>query len=149
MTQNPRPVQAPLEYRVSAATMGNGGAQVTAAGAAIPVDVTWGGAPDGPGPAELLAAALAARLLRNLSRCGELIDFRYDGAEVDVVARRQDSPPRFVEFTYALRVSTDEPEHRVNLAHTNLRKFGTVFNTLAAVCEVHGTLEAFPRMEHD
>lgn len=105
MTQNPRPVQAPLEYRVSAATMGNGGAQVTAAGAAIPVDVTWGGAPDGPEPAELLAAALAARLLRNLSRCGELIDFRYDGEGVDVVARRQDSPPRFVEFTDALRVS--------------------------------------------
>lgn len=54
-----------------------------------------------------------------------------------------------MEFTYALRVSTDKPEHRVNLAHTNLRKFGTVFNTLAAVCEVHGTLEAFRRKDHD
>lgn len=93
MSQNPRPVQAPLEYRVSAATTGSGGAQVTAAGAVSPVDATWGGVPGGPGPAELLAAALAACLLKNLSRCGELIDFRYDGAEVDVVARRQDSPP--------------------------------------------------------
>jgi hypothetical protein len=31
------------------------------------------------------------------------------------------------------------------LVHANLRKFGTVFNTLAAVCDVHGTVTGVPR----
>ena len=56
--------------------------------------------------------------------------------------RRQDAPPKFVSVMYDLRVTTDEPGRRVELVHTNLRKFGTVYNTLAAVGDVHGTLTA-------
>jgi len=62
-----------------------------------------------------------------------------------VVARRQDSPPKFIEITYSLRVTTDELPRRVELTHANLRKFGTVYNTLAAVCKVHGTMQAVAR----
>ena len=42
--------------------------------------------------------------------------------EVDVVARRQDTPPKFVEITYELRLVTDEPERRIELLHRNLRE---------------------------
>jgi hypothetical protein len=41
-------------------------------------------------------------------------------------------------------VVTDEPERRVELAHRNLRNYGTVYNTLAAVCDVHGEMVAVP-----
>ena len=61
-----------------------------------------------------------------------------------MVARRQDSPPRFVEIHYTLHVHTDEPQRRVDLAHRNLRNYGTVYNTLAAVCDVHGEMLALP-----
>ena len=109
----------------------------------LTVDTRWGAGSLGePGPAELLAAALAACLLKNLARCRDLLDFDYDEAHVEVVARRQDRPPRFVDIGYTVRVTTGETERRVELAHHNLRTFGTVYNTLAAVCDVHGSMVA-------
>jgi hypothetical protein len=44
--------------------------------------------------------------------------------------------------SYHLRVVTDEPPARVELLHKNVRKFGTITNTLAAACELTGTIEA-------
>ena len=141
-------IPAQTEYRITAIAQPNGAATVTAAEASLSVNTRWGAEGVGePGPAELLAAAFAACLLKNLSRCHELLGFRYVEAQAEVVARRQDSPPRFVGITYTLRVATDETDRRVELAHQNLRKFGTVYNTLAAVCEVHGSMESYPLSE--
>ncbi len=56
--------------------------------------------------------------------------FAFDIADNDVTARRQDSPPKFVEIAYEFRLVTDEDERRVNLLHRNLSRFGTVCNTL-------------------
>jgi len=66
--------------------------------------------------------------------------FEYDGTDGEVVARRQDSPRRFVEITYRVRVVTDEPERRVELVHQNLRNYGTVFTPLprCATCTAAG-----------
>jgi hypothetical protein len=47
-----------------------------------------------------------------------------------------------VEITYLMRIVTDEPERRLELVHRNLRNHGTVYNTLAAACDVHGTVSA-------
>lgn len=136
---------APLEYRVSARATYGGDADVTAANTTIPLDAGWAAPPTGaPGPADLLASAFAACLLKNLARSGALLDFEYEDAQADVVLRRQDTPPKFVSVDYTLRVTTDEPERRIEVVHTNLRKFGTVYNTLAAVCDVHGTVTASP-----
>jgi uncharacterized OsmC-like protein len=137
-------VSAPsLTYTVRASTLAHGTAQVDAGSEAIRFDSSWASEPSGlPGPAELLAGSFAACLLKNLERAGQLLDFRYGSAEVGVTARRQDDPPRFVEITYELRVATDEPTRRLDLVHRNLQKYGTVYNTLAAVCDVHGTLVA-------
>jgi uncharacterized OsmC-like protein len=77
-------------------------------------------------------------LLKNLARAGSLMHFTYTDAQVEVTARRQDAPPKFTEIDYTLHVTTDEPARRVELMHANLTKFGTVYNTLAAVCAVHG-----------
>jgi uncharacterized OsmC-like protein len=143
----------PTEYRITAHARAGGLAAAEAATATIDLDTTWGGTPTGlPGPAELLATAFAACLLKNLARAGDLLGFTYDEARVEVVARRQDSPPKFTEIRYRLQVVTDEPERRVELAHKNLRKYGTVYNTLAAVCDVHGDIlraapaEPFPHL---
>ncbi|MFE7529695.1 OsmC family protein [Kitasatospora sp. NPDC057542] len=104
---------------------------------ATPPTVYWASAPSGaPGPADLLAA----RLLKNVERSSRLLPFRYHRAEVDVQVRRQDTPPRFTALTYELRLVTDEPQRRIDLLHQNLRRFGTVYNTLAAVCDVDGTV---------
>lgn len=44
---------------------------------------------------------------------------------------------------YRIEIATDEPGHRVDLLHRNIRKFGTITNTLAAACELTG--EMVPR----
>ncbi len=138
-------VPAPTEYRLTVTARRGGPTTVTAGAASLGIDTGWGTEPTShPGPADLLAAAFAACLLKNLSRCHDLLGFAYDAAQVEVVARRQDTPPRFVAITYTVRVATDEPERRVELAHQNLRKYGTVYNTLAAVCDVQGTMVAHP-----
>jgi uncharacterized OsmC-like protein len=135
------PPRPPTEYRITARARAGDPATAEAATSTIDLDTTWGGAPTGlPGPAELLATAFAACLLKNLARARDLLGFDYEQAEVEVTARRQDSPPKFTEITYRLQVVTEEPPRRIELAHKNLRKYGTVYNTLAAVCDVHGEM---------
>lgn len=95
-----------------------------------------------PGPAELLCSAFAACLLKNVERFSEMLPFGQRGASVHVSAERQQDPPRFTSIHYELQVLTDEPEERVDLLQRNLVKYGTVFNTLAEVCEVSGTVVA-------
>lgn len=139
------PPQAPLTYSVRAWARVNGTASARIGRSDINLDTSWGHAPTGdPGPAELLACAFAACLLKNLARTRDLLGFEYDDAVADVIARRQDSPPRFTEVTYSVMVTTRELPRRVELVHQNLRKFGTVYNTLAAVCDVHGDVIARP-----
>lgn len=108
----------------------------------IPVDAAWAATRSSgePGPAELLAAAFAACLMKNRERSAALLSFRYERAGVDVRARRRDVPPRFVQLEYELHLVTDETQRRVDLVHRNLRQYGTVYNTLAAVCEVNGRI---------
>lgn len=97
-----------------------------------------------PGPAELLALSFAACVLKNVERFSELISFRYEGADIHVEAEREDDPPRFVRIRYTLRLRTDERPSRVDLLQRNLRKFGTVYNTLAGACEISGDIAAGP-----
>jgi uncharacterized OsmC-like protein len=46
-----------------------------------------------PGPADLLCAALAACLLKNVERYSAILPFRYEQASVVVEAERRDAPP--------------------------------------------------------
>jgi hypothetical protein len=76
-----------------------------------------------------------------------MMPFRYLSVDIEVRAHRQDAPPRFVELEYEIRIMTTEDGRRVEMLHRNVQQFGTVFNTLAAVCDVHGTLTAVPPSE--
>jgi uncharacterized OsmC-like protein len=136
---------APVTYQVRARTLTPGRAEAHAGDETIVFDASWASPPSGlPGPAELLASAFAACLLKNIERASHLLAFRYQAAEVDVIAHRQDSPPKVTYIVYELRLTTDEPDHRVELLHRNLRKFGTVYNTLAASCRIDGRIVTQP-----
>lgn len=134
----------PKSYSIQGHSVAGGEATVHAGNQSIPIDASWAAeAASGlPGPAELLASAFAACLLKNVERASSLISFEYQSAEVDVRARRQDSPPKFVEIEYEVRIVSSEEQRRVDLLHHNVSRYGTVYNTLAAVCDVHGTLIA-------
>ncbi len=132
---------SPLDFTVTARADAEG-AMLLAAGDDLALDTRW--QPDAPsphpGPAELLAGAFAACLLKNVARSSAMLPFAYESADVTVTMHRQDAPPQFTAIEYELHLVTAEPEHRVELLHRNLKKFGTVYNTLAAVCEVRGTV---------
>lgn len=115
---------------------------------ATDVKADTGSFPDGtrPGPAELLCASLAACLLKNIERYSEMLPFHYETAAVEVEALRQDNPPRMNRMHYRIEIVTDEPEHRVDLLHRNIRKYGTITNTLAASCELTGEMVSRPRL---
>jgi hypothetical protein len=53
---------------------------------------------------------------------------------------RQDAPPRLERIDYEIVVDTDEPDRRLELLHENVRKYGTVFNTVAPGTELSGVL---------
>lgn len=108
--------------------------------AGIEIDTSSGMDPTRPGPAELLAMALAACVLKNVQRFSEMLEFDYRGATVRVEAERDEPPPRFSRLHYRLEIDTDEPPRRVDLLHRNLVRYGTVYNTLAAACEVDGEI---------
>jgi uncharacterized OsmC-like protein len=97
-----------------------------------------------PGPAELLCASLAACLLKNIERYSELLPFEYQAAAVAVEAERQNSPPKMTRMHYRIEIVTDEPQTRVELLHKNIRKYGTITNTLATGCELTGEMVARP-----
>lgn len=129
-------------YEVTATVASGGTASARARDADIAFDGSAGPLAALPGPADLLAASLAACLLKNVERFSGLLPFRYERASVRIVAEREEPPPRIVALRYAIEVVTDEPDERVELLHKNLRKFGTITNTLAAACAVEGTLTA-------
>jgi uncharacterized OsmC-like protein len=95
-----------------------------------------------PGPAELLCAALAACLLKNIERYSEMLPFEYQIASAVVDAERRDAPPAMTRMHYRLELVTDEPPHRVELLHRNIRKYGTITNTLAAAVDLTGEIVA-------
>jgi len=101
------------------------------------------------GPADLLGAAFAACLLKNVERFSQILPFHYESASVHVALEREDRPPRIARIRYQLRLVTDEPAHRVDLLERNLIKFGTIYNTLAAACDVSGEVVAEPLVEQD
>lgn len=132
----------PLTYQVTGATAADRSTTITAGDHVIPVDSAWQPEhPSGlPGPAELLAAALAGCILKGLERARAMMPFDYMSAEVTITAHRQDVPPKFTELEYEIRLVTNEDDRRVELLHRNLAQFGTITNTLAAACTVHGQI---------
>ena len=136
-------VRMPTVYRVVAEKTPDECSRFVLAGQAITVDTT---ADMGtlPGPADLLTAAFAACVLKNVDRFSRLLPFRYERAEIEVTTERQERPPRMKRVSYVLRVTTDEPAGRVDLLHRNIVRYGTVFNTLAAACPVEGRIETLP-----
>lgn len=131
-------------YTVHASVTEAGAAVIEAGTQRIAFDASWGRPQPValPGPADLLASALAACLLKNVERCSALLPFRYERADVVVTAHRQDRPPSFTRLWYELSLVTDESPRRIELLHENLRRYGTVYNTLAVVCELDGTVVA-------
>jgi uncharacterized OsmC-like protein len=108
--------------------------------ATITLDTDMAGNPKAFNPAELLLAALSACMIKGIERVTPILKFQLRGVEVRVHGVRQDVPPRLESISYEIIVDTDEPDRRLDLLHENVRKYGTVFNTVAPGTELTGVL---------
>ncbi len=53
---------------------------------------------------------------------------------------RQDVPPRLESIRHEIEVDTDESDRRLALLHDNVKRYGTVFNTVAPGTDLSGML---------
>jgi len=129
-----------LEFNVTARRLSAHASQATCKRATIALDTDMGGNPDAFNPAELLLAALSACMIKGIERVVPILKFELRGVEVRVHGVRQDVPPRMESISYAIEVDTDEPEQRLALLHENVKKYGTVFNSVAPGTDLSGVL---------
>lgn len=129
-----------LEYRVTARRIDSHGSEAEAKAARLVLDTDMAGRDDAFNPAEMLLASLAACLLKGAERVTPMLKFDLRGIEVSLHGVRQDSPPKMVRIDYEIVGDTDENDQRLDLLHRNLRKYGTISNTLAEATELVGTI---------
>jgi uncharacterized OsmC-like protein len=129
-----------LEYSVSARRLDAHASEATCKRARVALDTDLAGNPQAFNPAELLLAALAACMIKGIERVTPILKFHLQGVEVRIHGVRQDDPPKMRSVTYEIAVTTDESERRLELLHQNVRRYGTVFNTVAPGTELIGTL---------
>jgi uncharacterized OsmC-like protein len=129
-----------LEYDVTARRRDAHGSVAACKQAEILLDTDIAGRPDAFNPAELYLAAIAACMIKGIERAAPMLKFEFRGVEVKLHGVRQDSPPKMISVTYELIVDTAENDRRLELLHTNVRKFGTISNTVAAATSLEGTI---------
>lgn len=132
--------KAKLEFRVSARRVDAHGSVARCKDAEIVLDTDMAGRPDAFNPAELLLAALSACMIKGIERVTPILKFQFRRVEVRIHGVRQDVPPRMESIDYEILVDTDEDDRRIALLHDNVRKYGTVFNTVTPGTALSGTM---------
>jgi len=133
-----------LEYEITARRVDAHGSIAQCKDAELIIDTDLQGRIDAFNPAELLLAAVAACILKNMERISPMIHFEYRSVSIKVHGERQDSPPKMAGINYEIIVDSDENEQKLKLMHDNIRKFGTVYNTVASGTELSGELRRQP-----
>jgi uncharacterized OsmC-like protein len=136
----PDPASPKMQFDVVSVRLSAHASESRCKDAVITLDTDMAGNRDAFNPAELLLAALSACMIKGIERVTPIQKFSLRGVEVHVHGVRQDVPPRMESITYEIVVDTDEPDRRLDLLHDNVRKYGTVFNTVAPGTELSGTL---------
>jgi uncharacterized OsmC-like protein len=129
-----------VEYRVNAKRIDAHGSLARTKDASLVLDTDVAGRRDAFNPAELFLAAIAACMIKGIERVTPMLKFELRGVEVRLSAVRQDVPPLILRVDYELIVDTDEGDARLDLLHRNVRKYGTISNTVAAATVLDGVI---------
>ena len=77
-------------------------------------------------------------MIKGIERVVPILKFQLRGVQVIVDGVRQDVPPKMESIRYEIIVDTDEPDRRIDLLHDNVKKYGTVVNTVTALLFMRG-----------
>ncbi len=131
---------ARLSYNVTARRVDAHASLATTKQAEIALDTDVAGRADAFNPAELFLAAIAACMIKGIERVTPIRRFQLRGVEIRLHGERQDAPPKMVSIDYEVIVDTDETDQRLDLLHTNVRKYGTISNTVAEATKLEGVI---------
>ena len=129
-----------FDYSVYAERIDAHGTLMSCKDAEMVADTDLNGRSDAFNPVELLLAALAACMIKGIERVMPILNFDLRGVEILLRGVRQDAPPKMTEIVYEIRVDTDESDHRLELLHENIRRYGTIFNTVASAVKLEGNI---------
>jgi len=129
-----------MTFTVSAHRVDAHGSLAHCKEAKITLDTDMAGRPDAFNPAELLLAALAACMIKGIERVIPILKFELREVEIHLHGVRQDVPPKMESIDYEILVDTDESDQRLILLHENVKKYGTVFNTVAPGTQMQGVM---------
>lgn len=129
-----------MTFSVQARRLDEHGSEAACKSARIILDTDLAGRADAFNPAELLLAALAACMIKGIERVTPVLRFDLRGVEIRLYGVRQDVPPRMEAIDYEILIDTEESDRRLDLLHENVKKYGTVFNTVAPGTELKGTI---------
>jgi uncharacterized OsmC-like protein len=130
-----------MVYNVTASSHAGEDSHAKTKQASVVLDTDMAGRLDAFNPAELLLAAVGACMLKSMQRIVPMIKFDMRGAQIKLHGVRQDIPPKIEGITYEIMVDTDENDQRIALLHKNIRKYGTISNTVAEATSLSGTIE--------
>lgn len=128
-----------MNYTVKGSSNSNGEAKISAKSNTYAFGIKPN-QPEMAGPADILMSAFAACCLKNVERFSTILHYNYNSAEIEVTGERQEKPPMINKVRYTLHISSDDPNINTDLLHKNLKKFGTIYNTLNAVCAIEGQI---------
>ena len=127
-------------YTMSARRLDGHGTRMSCKAADLLADTDPAGRADAFNPAELLLASVAACMMKGIERVMPMLGFSLRGVTIHLTGERQDAPPRMTRIDYEILVDTDETDRRLELLHQNVRKYGTISNTIALAVPLNGTL---------
>ncbi len=133
--------QQKMRFHVAARRVDAHGSLAVCKQATLALDTDLAGNPEAFNPAELLLAALSACMIKGIERVTPILKFQLRGVEVTVDGVRQDVPPKMESIRYEIVVDTDETDRRIELLHDNVKKYGTVFNTVAPGTDLAGVMK--------
>jgi len=129
-----------MTFHVATQSNGAHGSVAHCKSAELTLDTDLAGRSDAFNPAELLLAALSACIIKGIARVQPLLKFELRGVEMRVDGVRQNVPPKMESISYEIIVDSDESDERLSLLHENVKKYGTVFNTIAPGTKLSGSL---------
>ncbi|MDH4386898.1 MAG: OsmC family protein [Caulobacter sp.] len=129
-----------MEYSVTAERIDAHGSLARTKDTSLVLDTDVAGRRDAFNPAELFLASIAACMIKGIERVTPVLKFDLRGVEVRLTALRQDVPPLILRVDYELIVETDEDDARLDLLHRNVRKYGTISNTVADATTLEGVI---------
>ena len=129
-----------MTFAVSASRLDAHGSSAKCKDATLTIDTDLQGRADAFNPAELLMASLAACMLKGIERVTPILKFELKHIDIELKGVRQDVPPKMESIEYIIKVDTNESDHRLALLHDNVKKYGTVFNTLKVGTDISGQL---------